>query len=284
MIRASLLATLLLGGDGVTLKYATERTPKDKISVEQKLTLEGTDQMLAFVRSMHPFLSLEKLVVRADGTRQVLGGKKQRFEYDEARVEMRYDDEDYEYDYTKGMPPESDKDKIKQMMWFFAAGGRTFTLTAEGEYRSEDKDQDHNGEAMDHIALGIVRLPDKPVEEGDAWEKSWTGQRSEKGKKGKFAFTQKVKVEKIEERGGKKVATLAGDLAGKLQGEKDPSAEEAWTKCEGKTKTVIEVESGRVLSSEGQGKVTAYYRGVAENGGKNELTLTFGVEGKTRNK
>jgi hypothetical protein len=44
----------------------------------------------------------------------------------------------------------------------------------------------------------------------------------------------------------------------------------------------IEVESGRVLSSEGSGKVVGYYRAPAGDGGKNEFTLTLTASGKVR--
>ena len=168
------------------------------------------------------------------------------------------------------------------MMWYLAAGGRTFTLSAEGEYsKTDDPNQDQNGEAMDIIGLGIVRMPDSPVKEGESYEKKWRGLRNDKGKKGVFAFTQKVKVEKVESKDGKSYATLAADLSGKVEGgEKDPSAEEAWNKCEGKMKTVIEVGTGRVVSAEGTGKVVVYHRSTSDQGAKQELTMTFSVEGK----
>jgi len=150
----------------------------------------------------------------------------------------------------------------------------------EGEYRSDDLTQDHNGEAMDLITLGITRMPDKEVKQGDSYEKTWKGSRSEKGKQGKYDFKQKVTIEKIELKDGKKVATLVGELTGKLDGGKDPAAEEGWTKCEGKTRTVIEVETGRVLASEGKGSVMTYFKNTSDNGSKQELKMNFNVEGK----
>jgi len=279
----ALLALLLAQGETVTLRYATDRTGPDKVGSELKMgiKIEGADQLVGFVRSMHPFLSMEKLVVRAEGTRACTGGKRQKVDHEEARVEMRYDDEDHEYDYTKGQLPESDKNKLRQMMWYLAAGGRNFTLSAEGDYKSDDANQDQNGEAMDLIGLGIVRMPDKPVREGDAYEQKWKGQRVEKGKKGAFAFVQKVKVEKIEAKDGRKFATLSAELSGKVEGSpKDPTADEAWNKCEGKMKTVLEIGTGRVVSSEGSGKVVVYHKGTSDQGAKQELTMTFSVEGR----
>lgn len=283
MIRLALILALLVPQDsGVKPRYGAEKSARDKVYSELKMgvKIEGTDQLANFVRSMHPFLSMEKLLIRAEGGFQVTAKNRRKVDYDEARVELRYDDEDHEYEYQKGQAPEGDKDKLRQMMFYFAASGKNYTLSPEGDFRSDDFNQDHNGEAMDLIALGITRMPDKEVKQGETYEKSWKGQRSEKGKPAKFDFVQKVTVEKIEDRDGKKVATLAGELTGKLDGKKDPAAEEGWTKCEGKTKTVIEVETGRILASEGKGSVTGYFKNTAENGSKQELKMTFSVEGK----
>ena len=282
MIKLALIGLLLCQSDGIKPRYAAEKSEKDKAYYEMRLgiKIEGTEQLANFVRSMHPFLSMEKLLVRAEGTAQVTSKNRRKLDFDEARVEVRYDDEDHEFEFAKGQAPEDGKNKLRQMMWYLAAGGKNFTLTPEGEYKSDDLTQDHNGEAMDLIGLGITRMPDKEVKQGESYERSWKGSRSEKGKQAKFDFKQKVTVEKIEEKDGKRVATLAGELSGKLDGGKDPSAEEGWTKVEGKTKTLIEVETGRVLASEGKGAVTAYFKNTAENGSKQELKLTFSVEGK----
>jgi hypothetical protein len=283
MMPLALILPLLLAQEAVKPRYASEKGERDRVYCETKLgiKIEGTEQLANFVRSMHPFLSMEKLLIRAEGGLQVTSKNRRKVEYDEARVEMRYDDEEHDYDFQKGQPPEDDKNKLRQMMWYLAAGGRNYTLTPEGEYHSDDPNQDHNGEAMDLIGLGITRMPDQPVKEGDTYEKKWKGQRNEKNKPGKYEFTQKVTVEKIEVKDGRKVATLAGELSGKVDGPKDPTAEEAWTKCSGKTKTVIDVESGRVLASEGKGSVTVYFRNTSDTGGKQELKLNFSVEGKT---
>jgi hypothetical protein len=282
MIRLALVLALLWPQDAVKPRYAAEKGTRDKVYAEMRLgvKIEGSDQLANFVRSMHPFLSMEKLLVRAEGGMQVTAKNRRRMDYDEARVELRYDDEDHEYEYQKGQLPEGDKDKLRQMMWFLAAGGKNYTLSPEGEFRSDDLGQDHNGEAMDLIGLGITRMPDREVKQGDTYEKSWKGSRSEKGKQAKFDFKQKVTVEKVEDKDGKKVATLSSDLTGKLDGGKDPSAEESWTKCEGKTKAVIEVDTGRLLASEGKGTVVGYFRNLSDNGSKQEVKLIFSVEGK----
>ena len=159
---AMLMAVVLQ--DAVTVKYGAG-APKERIYAETKLAIriEGSDTLANFVRSMHPLLSLETLLLRAEGT-HAAAADKHRFEYDEARITARYDDEDYEIDYQRGLPPAGlAVDKARQMMWYIAAAGRSFTLSPAGAYRSEDPNQDGNGEAMDLFALGIVRMPDGPV-------------------------------------------------------------------------------------------------------------------------
>ncbi|MBV8880963.1 MAG: hypothetical protein JO332_13415 [Planctomycetaceae bacterium] len=282
MTRLAIALLFLLPQGEAKPRYGAEKAERDHVYFESKLgiKMEGSDTLANFVRSMHPFLSMEKLSIRAEGGSQVVSRNRRKMEYDEARIDVRYDDADHEYDFQKGQPPEDDKDKLRQMMWFLAAGGRNYTLSPEGEYRSDDLTQDQNGEAMDLIVLGITRMPDGPVKEGDTYEKKWKGQRTEKNKPGRYEFVQKVTVEKIEEKDGRKIATLTGDLSGKVDGPKDPAAEEGWTKCSGKTKVVIDVASGRVLSSEGKGAVTVYFRNTADTGAKQELKLIFNVEGK----
>ena len=263
-------------------RYAAEKGDRDRVFIETRLgiKIEGTDQLANMVRSIHPFLSMEKLQIRAEGSSLVVSKNRRKIEYDEARVDVRYDDNDHEYDFQKGQAPEDDKDKLRQMMWLLAASGRNYTLSPEGEYRSDDPNQDQNGEAMDLLMLGITRMPDAPLKEGESYEKKWKGLRTEKGKAARYDFVQKVTVEKLEEKDGKKIATLSGELSGKVDGPKDPAAEEGWTKCSGKTKTVIEVATGRLLASEGKGSVTVYFRNSADTGSKQEVKLSFNVEGK----
>jgi hypothetical protein len=282
MMCLALILPFVLAQEDIQPRYAANKSGRDRVYVESKLgiKIEGTDQLANLVRSMHPFLSMEKLQIRAEGVFQVVSKNRRKVEYEEARVDVRYDDNDHEYDFQKGQAPEDEKDKLRQMMWMLAAGGRNFTLSPEGDYRSDDPNQDQNGEAMDLLMLGITRMPDRPVKEGDTYEMKWKGQRTEKNKPGRYDFVQKVTVEKLEEKDGKLIATLSGDLTGKVDGPKDPSAEEAWTKCAGKTKTVIEVATGRVLASEGSGAVTVYFRNSADTGAKQEVKLVFSVEGK----
>jgi hypothetical protein len=283
-----ILATALcLQAEAVTLRYGTSTSPREKIYAETRIgiKIEGADALANFVRSMHPLLSLEKLVLRAEGTHARPGPSKHRLEYDEARIEARYDDEDLELDFQRGLPPEGlDKDKTRQMMWFLAAAGRSYSLSETGAYRSDDPNQDQNGEAMDLVALAAIRLPDGPVKAGDVWEKSWKGERTKKGENKFFTFTQKSKVEKVETVEGKTHVTISSVLSGKGEGPKNPAAEEERNTVEGTSTLVLEAETGRIVSSEGAGKVVAYFRNTGDGGQKQDLTLTFSVGGKLQSR
>jgi len=278
----TLILALATQAEAVTLKYGSA-SAKDRVYAEARIgiQIEGSDALANFVRSLHPLLSLQKLVLRAEGTHAVSGLKKHRVEYEEARIEARYDDEDMELEYQRGVPPTGlEKDKARQMMWFLAAAGRSFSISEKGEYRSEDANQDQNGEAMDLISLAVIRMPDGPVKAGDAWEKTWKGERTKKGENKSFTYTQKAKVEKIEAKDGKTHVTITATLLGKGEGPKNPAAEEERASVEGAQTLVLEAETGRIVSAEGSGKVVAYFRNTGDGGQKQELTLTFNCGGK----
>lgn len=282
----SMVASLVLAARGACaeeVKLHFDSLPhQEPIAAEISLsiTIEGTDQACNFVRSMHPLMSLEKFHARIEG-QHVAAGKQHKVEHDDVRVEVRYDDEDYEYDWKRGEPPaELQSNKLTQMIWFLAMTTRQYELSALGHYKSADPNQDHNGEALDLFSNGITRLKDEAVSEGDTWTEEWKGSRTEKNKKGRWRFKQTAKLEKVEEREGRKVAIVTSELTGTLEGDEDKTADEKWTKCAGKTRVVLDVATGKIREQSGQGKITAYYKNTAEDGGKNEVTITFGVEGK----
>lgn len=244
------------------------------------ITIEGTEQATNFVRSLHPLLSLDTFHARIEG-QHVAAGKQHKVTHDDVRVAVRYDDEDYEYDWKRTEPPaELASNKLTQMIWFLAMSERQYELSALGHYRSADPNQDHNGEALDLFSNGITRLKDEAVSEGDTWTEEWKGSRTEKGKKGRWRFQQTAKLEKVEERAGRKVAIVTSELKGTLEGDEDKTADEKWTKCAGKTRVVLDVATGKIREQSGSGKITAYYRSTAEDGGKNEVTITFAVAGQ----
>jgi hypothetical protein len=248
------------------------------------ITIEGTDNATNFVRTMHPLLSLNHFHSRSDGYHKSTGTQ-HKVDHNEARVNVRYDDEDSEYDWKRAEPPaDLAKNKLAQMIWYLAMSTRSYELGPQGAYKNEDANQDHNGEALDLFSNGITRLKEEPVKEGDSWTEKWQGSRSEKNKKGKWRFTQVVKVEKIEERAGRRIAVLTSDLTGVLEGDEDKNAEEKWTKCAGKTRVVLDVATGKIKEQSGEGLITGYFKNTAEDGSKNEVTLKFGVAGSRKSK
>jgi hypothetical protein len=283
LVAAASLSWARATDDGVRLAYARDLERGDVASEwSLSLAIEGTDQMVGFVRSLHPFLSLDRLHVEAQGKQGVEDGR-HKLENDDARTEGSYDDERFLFDFKKGeLAPDLGTNKLEQLMMAISSG-RDFTLSPRGVYRSADPNQEHVGEALDHFLLGVTRLPEKPVNLGEVFTVTWKGERNEKGKHGQFAFEQKTKVESLETRASSTLVTLASSLAGTLEvpeAERDKTAEEAWTRCEGRTRIVLEEPSGRIVSSGGKGTVVAYYRGSAADGSRNEVRITFVAQGK----
>jgi hypothetical protein len=276
------LVALAPGGlradDAIRLAYSPS-APHAEVASDWSLsiTIAGSDQLTGFVRSMHPLLSLNNVHIRSRGRAWADAGN-HKIENDEARTEGIYDDDSFLFDFKRTEPPaDLATNKLEQLMMAFSAG-RSYSLSASGEYRSDDPNQDQNGEAMDHYILGVTRLPAKAVQEGDTYSLDWKGERSEKNKHGHYRFHQSTKVEKVEG----SLVTLASSLKAELEvpeAEKDHSAEEAWQRCEGTTRVLLDAATGRIVRSSGKGKVTVYYRAAAEDGGKNDVTLTFAVEG-----
>ena len=269
--------------EGKKLAYATDDARAEVASDwSLSITIAGTEQLAGLVRSMHPILSLNRVHVRANG-RATLEDGKAKLENDEARVEGVYDDEEFLFDFDRrALPTDLATNKLEALMVALSAG-RGYSLTNAGQFHSDDPNQDHNGEAMDHFLLGITRLPSKAVAAGGTYSLEWKGERHEKTKHGHYAFRQTTKVESIEAKGDGSLVTLVSELKGELEvpaAEKDASAEESWTRCAGTTRVVLQLPSGRVVSSGGKGQVTAYYRALGEDGNKNEVTLTFAVEGR----
>ncbi len=282
----STLASLAFVGvasaqEGVRLHYDAS-AHEESIAAEQSLSvsIEGNEMLANFVRSLHPFLSLQTLHMKVEGTHQGLG-KKHKLQFDDARLSVRYDDESYDYDWKRSEPPEDlATNKLEAFLWVVATAPRSYSLSAKGEYRSDDPNQDHNGEALDLFLNGVTRLKEDPVAPGDSWTVEWKGSRTEKNKSSKWAFKQVVTFEKLGERDGNRLATLTSTLEGRLEGDEDPGADEKWTKCAGKTRVVLEVASGHVQELRGAGTITTYYRKTGDDGSRQDLTLKLGAEGK----
>ncbi len=276
---------------GTELRYGGKKGDAIPVSHELTITLKisGSEQLVTMVRSSMAFLSFEKIRMRGDGTRHVESSKKDktgvRLDVDAARVDGVYDDEPYEFDFDKSAPPENLKDdKLKETLWMLSMGGRKYTVGARGEYKSSDINQDAWGEANDIVSLALVRLPEKAVEAGGTWEQKWTGERKQKDNGAVWDYTQKAKLEKIEERAGRKVARISFELAGAMivpEGKRDPNMKTGGTTLEASGWLEMDVTTGLPLASESNGKVRAHATFVnADGGADHELEILNTIEGK----
>ncbi|GEM_PF-5147041 len=272
-----LLLALLFQDDPLRYKFEKDSSRNVSVDLALGLKLTGTSATIDFFRSLSPFFSFERIRLRGDGRRSVLGLERLRLQYLEARVDGRYDDQDYEYDFTSDRPPgDLDKDKLKQMLWYIFAGGKTFRLTGEGALETEDKDQDATGEVLDHFALAAVRLPENRAAK---WESKFATKRVQKDNGGRFEIVQKSRLEKFSEGRAHIVSDVSGTLVLPKDAKKDPNQIKAEHTVEGKIRMVLDAARGEVISSESAGKVRFYYKGTDPNGGDDhEIEVVLTVE------
>lgn len=266
-----------------SLEYGLSKGAKRDVSVEMTLGMKitGTEQAINFLRSSAPFFSFEKIHLRADGIGERAGGGKCRLQYDEGRIDGRYDDQDYEFDFSRAAPPgDLEKNKLKQLLWFIFWAGKEFTVTKQGEFHAEDKDQDATGEVMDHWFLSVLRMPEKPLRVGETWEKTFLTKREQKDNKGRFEVTQKSKLEKVVAGKAHLSSTMAGTLILPKDAPKDPNAEKSESSVDGKTSAVFDLKSGEIVSSESSGKVRFYWKGTGGDGEEMELEVVLSVDAK----
>ena len=132
-----------------------------------------------------------------------------------------------------------------------------------------------------------IRIPDIPVTVGESWTSRWTTTRKQKDNGGQFRLVQKATLLKVETRNGREIAFIDAKMTGTLHApkEKKNPGEEKWTKTEGWMKLELEIETGRVLRSKGDGKVHNYYKGTDPGTGKeSKLDLIFRSWGDYRGK
>lgn len=266
------------------LEYKFPKDVQQDIAAEMifEIKMTGNENTINFFRSATAFLSFEKIRLRGDGNFRVLGKDKHKIEYSEARVDGRYDDEDYEYDFSRAAPPtDLEKDKLKQMLFYIFAGGKEYKITAAGEFTSLDPNQDATGEVLDLMNHSILRMPAKAVSAGDSWEAKFTTVKEQKDNKGKFEVVQKSKVEKIEDGKATISTTWSGTLVLPKDAPVDPNVLKTENGVEGKSTLVFDIKKGVPVSYEGSGKVRFYFRASDPNGGDdNEIDLTLSVSSK----
>ncbi len=283
------IALALLCQDPVTLQYGTEKTKSEsvRLSGTLEITVDGTRAAVDYVRMSHPIFSLQKVGYETEGEYKCTGKNRHKIAGYKADVEGMYDDEEYERKYTVLDPPENlEEDMFELIVWATSMGPHTFTRKSDGGFLNDDKNQDAFGEVLTLHTNAAIRMPEKPVNVGDTWTTRWTTKRKQKDNGGRFNLVQSTTLEKIEERNGMRVAILESRLTGELdipEGRKDKSAKESWTKTEGRMHVELEIKTGRVLASKGEGKVHAYYQGIDPGtGDKTEVNVTFKTSGNYR--
>lgn len=284
------LILTLLCQDSFTLEYGTEKTKPEPVEVTGglEISVEGKGAVVDYVRMSHPIFSLQKVKYRMEGEYKCTGKNRHKIAGFRASVEGMYDDEEYERDYSILNPPEKlTTDMFELIIWGTSMGPHTFTRYDNGSLLNDDKNQDAYGEVLTLYSLGTIRVPLVPVTVGESWTSRWTTTRKQKDNGGQFRLVQKATLLKVETRNGREIAFIDAKMTGTLHApkEKKNPGEEKWTKTEGWMKLELEIETGRVLRSKGDGKVHNYYKGTDPGTGKeSKLDLIFRSWGDYRGK
>jgi len=174
---------------------------------------------------------------------------------------------------------------FEMIVWGTSMGPHTFTRYENGTLLNDDKNQDAFGEVLTLYSLGTIRIPSIPVTVGESWTSRWTTTRKQKDNGGQFRLVQKATLMKVETRNGREIAFIESKMTGTLHApkEKKSPGEEKWTKTEGWMKLELEIETGRILHSQGDGKVHSYYKGIDPGTGKDsKVDIIFRSWGEYR--
>lgn len=284
------LVLVLLCQDSFELKYGTGKTTSEPVEVTGglEISIEGKGAIVDYVRMSHPIFSLQKVKYRMEGEYQGTGKDRHKIAGYRASVEGMYDDEEYEREYSILNPPKNlGEDMFELIIWAMSMGPHTFTRYDNGSFLNDDPNQDAYGEVLTLYSTGTIRIPTVPVTVGESWTSRWTTTRKQKDNRGRFRLVQKATLMKVETRKGREIAFIDAKMTGTLHApdEKKNPGEETWAKTEGWMKLELDLETGRVLRNEGEGKVHNYYKGTDPGTGKeSKLDLIFRSWGTYRAK
>lgn len=296
IMRTILLASAaLLLQDPVPMGYGgrtgDNRPIKGEMTIE--LAIDGTEALVNMARSGMEFLSFNRIRVRGEGRRHVsradAKGVEVRTQFLSARVDGKYDDEPYEFDFDATAPPADAKEnKLKGVCWFLGMSPREVELTPLGEYRFGEKNQDAWQEAMNVVLLSIVRLPDKAPVVGSSWTVEWKTKGRQKDNDGRFNLVQTAKLVGIEEKDKRRRARISYELKGTLEipeHKKRKEAEKEETTCSATGEIVLDLGSQMVVASTAKGGIQAWFKATDPGSGDPvELKIRTALESRIEEK
>lgn len=288
---AMLAAAALLLQEATPLSYGGRqgdgRPIRGEIALD--LSIDGTEAVVNMVRSAMEILTFSRIRIRGEGRRYVERadpkGVLVKTQLLSARVDGKYDDEPYEFDFDAKAPPaDLQENKLKAFCWALGMSPRDVELTPIGEYRFGDRNQDAWQEALGVIVLSVVRLPEKPPAPGNSWTCEWKTKARQKDNEARFRIVQTAKLEKIEEKEKRRRARISYEFKGTLEipeDKKNRNAEKEETLCSATGEIVLDLGSRMVVASSAKGGISSHVRSTDPGSGEVvELKVRMGLESK----
>lgn len=281
-----LSASLAQDGDGLRLAYGGKRGDRVESRVKSRMDLgfEGDPTTVDYVRALSPFLAFDHVTYEGPSVREVLRAApgasiRRRDQFAKVKATGVYDDKAFEHEFDRSVPEQiPPEEKLKGILYYLFAAGRTFRVTPSGELTDEDPTQDPTGEALSLIQNPHPRFPDREVTVGETWETEWESRTTDNNTGGKTRFKQTVKLEK---RDGSK-AVLAVTLEGRDNRDgKDKNGNVNEVRVSGSAQVTFDTARGGIVAYESTGEIKATARGTdPDSGTEYDLILTIKGEGR----
>lgn len=267
-MRFTLVALLLLQ-DPVKLEHKGKRGQSTafKQTVRFGITFKGEEDTVDKIKALTPLFSLQDFALEGESTFEVLKAPKDgsilwKGIYEKARIHGTYDDEEFEYNFTRETKVTTGEDKLKDLVYTIFMGGRSHKLSKLGVMEDVlDPNKDPNGEALELILYPMPRFQDKAIQAGETWTEEWLSRTTDKDGKHKIKFKQTVTVEFIEAG----VAQLKVRLGGQMHKTEELKSFTHAVTPQAEATVRFDIEKGHVVGYESNGSVDIHVKGADPN-------------------
>lgn len=280
-----ILALLLAQDLQLEYKYEKGRTFESRSDATVTLAIDGTDSAVTFLMTASEFFSFQKIHVVSEAATTVRrvdddGKATIRSKPTSARFDGLYDDAPFEHAFE--YPGSAPEDPLAAALWAMGSEISNSTMDRLGAARHL-KQEDATAEALFFAGNLAPRLPsDGRVTVGREWTERWPGEREDDEGRGTYAFHQTCRVERVEG----SVAVISVKVGGELKLKPEVAKRFAETKttagqtCESAGTAWFDREAGRVIKSEFDGRVHAFFDGPdQDNAARHKFEITITLKG-----
>lgn len=244
--------------DPIVLVY--RGTPGESVAVRGGFTttldVSGPPILTRQLTGTNPLLALQTYRVAGEGRRTVQADERGcavGILYDHAHVEGIFGSKPFDFDVSPAIPENFKEDKLVEIAWGLAMGGRHYLLGPKGEYRPAKADA--HGEALALLIDAPVRLSEGGVNVGQDWTTEWIGECTHKDTNARLQFRQTAVLQQLTD-GSSPQAHITFVTSGKLNFTDKPSPQREETVLESKGTLVLDLKTGLPAMIETSGTMT----------------------------